>query len=368
MERKIEHRSGRDPLGEANALVEAGEPRRAIAILDAELAAGRGGLLTRLALGRALVAAGDTERALEVLRDVAMLAPGADTALAMGEALLAAGHLPTAIAEFERAVRLEPAFAPAQFALGCAWLEAGEGERAAEIFSALKASQPDFAPRLTAKIAEADSMRAAKRSAPAYVRHLFDQFSHDYDRRMLEELSYRAPLILRGLADMVAPAGPRTLDILDLGCGTGLSGEAFADLARVLDGVDLSPGMIGRARAREIYDALTVADAETMLGETARSYDLILAADMLVYLGDLGPLFQAARLRLKPSGFFLFTVEKKPGEDYELGPKRRYRHSEAYVHAQAAAAGLDVMGLLECSPREEAKLPVEGFAVALQRI
>ena len=58
---------------------------------------------------------------------------------------------------------------------------------------------------------------------------------------------------------------------------------------------------------------------------------------------------------------------KAVGEGYELGPKRRYRHSEAYLRQEAASTGLEVMGLLDCSPREEARVAVAGFAVALQR-
>ena len=157
------------------------------------------------------------------------------------------------------------------------------------------------------------------------------------------------------------------LDILDLGCGTGLAGEVFQDLARRLDGVDLSPLMIERARGRGIYDSLVIQDIETALTTASPSYDLILAADTLVYLGDLVALFRGASLRLKKGGFFLFTVERKPGEGFELGPKRRYRHSEAYLREEAGRAGLEVMGLLDCSPRWEAKSPVEGLAVALQR-
>ena len=94
---------------------------------------------------------------------------------------------------------------------------------------------------------------------------------------------------------------------------------------------------------------------------------MVLAADTLVYLGDLVAPFRGASARLKKGGFFLFTVEKKPGEGFELGPKRRYRHSEAYLRQEADRAGLEVMGLLDCSPRQEAKSPVEGLAVALQR-
>jgi predicted TPR repeat methyltransferase len=356
-----------DPIGEANARIAAGDASGAAALLQSQLRSGRGGLLTRIALGRALLAADDAEQALQVLREAAALAPGiAEAGFALGEALLALGHLPTAIAEFQRALRLEPTFVAARYALGCAWLDAGEAERAAEIFSELAATESPFALRAVQKMSEVEAMCRASRSAPGYIRHLFDQFSADYERKMLGELSYRAHLVLRGLADLVGITA-RELDILDLGCGTGLAGEAFRDLARRLDGVDLSPRMIARARDRGIYDSLAAEDVETALANAALSYDLILAADTLVYLGDLRPLFTVASSRLKQGGFFLFTVEKKPGSGFELGPKRRYRHGEAYLREEAAGAGLEVMGLLDCSPRQEAKSPVEGLAVALQR-
>jgi predicted TPR repeat methyltransferase len=357
----------RDPLAEANARIAAGDAHGAAEHLTAQLQAGRGGLLTRLALGRALLAAGNGDQALQVLRDAAALGPGvAEAAFALGEGLLAMGHLPTAIAEFERALRLEPKLAAANYALGCAWLDAGEAERAADIFSELAAAESPFTSRAAQRLSEVEAMRRASRSAPGYVRHLFDQFSSDYDRKMLGELSYRAHLILRGLADLVG-ATTQGLDILDLGCGTGLAGEAFQDLARRLDGVDLSPLMIEHARHRGIYDSLVIQDVEAALASPGPTYDLILAADTLVYLGDLAVLFEGIGARLKKGGFFLFTVEKKPGEGFELGAKRRYRHGEAYLREQADRVGLEVMGLLDCSPRQEADAPVEGLAVAMQR-
>jgi predicted TPR repeat methyltransferase len=283
------------------------------------------------------------------------------------DALSAAVDLPAAIAQLQRAAGLDPSSGAAQYALGCAWLDAGEAERATEILARLDASHPQFAARAAEKMAQAEAMQRANRSPAPYVRHLFDQFAPDYERRMLGELSYRAPCILRGLADMLVAAEPGTLDILDLGCGTGLAGESFKDLARRLDGVDLSPGMIGQARALGIYDELAIADVETLLGQEGRSYDLILAADVLVYLGDLKAIFRGAASHLKPGGFFLFTVEKQTGSGYALGPKRRYRHSPDYLREQAAGAGFEVMGLLECSPRQDATVPVDGLAAALQR-
>ena len=222
--------------------------------------------------------------------------------LALGEALLAAELLPTAIAELQRALRLDPDLARARALIAEAWLKAGEADKALEALHELDDPPP-------AMIAAAQAIKAAARSDPGYVRHLFDQFSADYDTRMIGQLGYAAPQILLGLAEMVMP-GREQLSILDLGCGTGLAGLAFRPLAARLDGVDLSPAMIEKARARGIYDHLEVADLESALAAPGPAYDLILAADTLVYLGDLASVFRAAHGRLASDGFFLFTVEQ----------------------------------------------------------
>ena len=123
--------------------------------------------------------------------------------------------------------------------------------------------------------------------------------------------------------------------------------------------------MIDKARARGIYDHLAVGDIETLLAGDGDRYDLILAADTLVYLGDLAPLFAAARRRLMPDGYFLFTVEAAEQGDFLLGPKRRWQHGETYLRSIAQAAGFRVAGLVTATPRQEANRPVPGLAVAL---
>jgi predicted TPR repeat methyltransferase len=344
-----------DPIETAEALIASGRAADAAAGLRRRLAAGRGGALARITLVKALLAAKDVPGALDEAREaVALHADIAPVVVALGEALLAAQVLPTAIAELQRALRLDPGNGAARRLLAHAWLEAGEAEKA------LEALQDVDDAALTAR---ARAIGTAQRSDAGYVRHLFDQFSADYDTRMRQHLRYAAPEILLGLAVMVMP-GREDLTILDLGCGTGLAGEVFRPLAARLDGIDLSPAMIEKARARGIYDDLAVADLEQALAEPGRAYDLILAADTLVYLGDLAPVFRAAAARLAPDGFFLFTVEKAEA-GCELGPKRRWRHGEAYLRETAQAAGLQVAGLVAAAPRHEANQPVEGFAVAL---
>jgi predicted TPR repeat methyltransferase len=351
-----------NPFDDAERLLEENRPGEAAALLERLIAAGRGGLLARLTLSRAHLAAGDGAKAMAAARETASLFPDiAEAAVGLGAALLEAELLPAAIAEFQRALRIDPDSADARFLMGCAWLEAGEADRALEAFAPL---DPEGTPGLGERIAEAEAIKARPRSDAGYVRHLFDQFSADYDERMLEQLSYRAPQALRELAAFVIP-GRTGLDVLDLGCGTGLSGAAFKDRAGRLDGVDLSPEMIAKARARGVYDTLAVGDIESGFG-SAR-YDLVVAADTLVYLGELAATFQTVGAALRADGFFLFTVEAKTGEGFELGPKRRWRHSEAYIRALAARHGFDVAGLMACVPRHEAHEPVNGYAVALRK-
>lgn len=350
------------PIDTADRLLEVGRAQDAIAILEPMLAEGRGGLMARLILARAFDASGRHGEALALAAETARLQPDiAEVALAHGALLLAAEKLPDAISELQRALRLDPGNDEARFLSGCAWLEAGEAEKALAAFSPLS---PEDMPGLAERIAEAEEMQGRSRSDAGYVRHLFDQFSTDYDERMLGQLSYQAPQALRELAHLVMP-GLTGLTVLDLGCGTGLSGAAFKDRAGHLTGMDLSPSMIEKARLRGIYDDLMVADIETGLGQAR--YDLVVAADTLVYIGDLEVTFAAVARSLKPDGYFLFTTEAKDAEGFDLGPKRRWRHSEIYLRDVASRYGFEVIGFMSCTPRHEAHVPVPGYAMALKR-
>lgn len=353
-----------DPLGVAAELIVAGRADEVVARATAMLAQGRGGALTRVALGRALTAAGKPSEAVDVLREADLLSPNTtEVVLAFGEALAASGALPTAIAEFQRAARLSPNDGRSHWQIAQLWLAAGEpdkAEAAAEAALALDGVGEDDASALRGAAAE---MRVAKRADAGYVRHLFDQFAADYDTRMRGRLGYAAPGILRDLAGLLIDPDAR-FDVLDLGCGTGLSGIAFKPVARTLTGVDLSPKMLAKARDLKIYDALIEGDVEAL--NIASMFDIVIAADVLVYLGDLTKLFAAARARLKPDGLWLFTTEKSDSEDFGLGEKRRYRHSENYLRRLAEAHGFDVASLIECVTRYEAGVAVPSWAAALR--
>jgi predicted TPR repeat methyltransferase len=348
-----------DVVERALDLLARGRPGDAQGLLETLIAGARGGLFAKLTLVRARLATHDIDRAIALARETAFEnAHVADAALALGETLERGESLPLAIAEFQRALRLDANLDAARVALGRAWLAAGEPERALEVLDGLCGSE-------SAGLRErAGRMRAQNRSDAGYVRHLFDQFSADYDLRMRTTLAYAVPEILVSLARLVL-AKARDLEILDLGCGTGLAGEAFRDRSKRLCGVDLSPKMMAGARNKGIYDALICGDIESV--REGSLFDLAIAADTLVYLGDFSAVLDNVCAQLKPEGFFLFTVERSDEPEYALGPKRRWRHSEAYLRRAAADHGFELAGLLSCTPRIEAGEAVAGLACALQK-
>mgnify|MGYP001343014639 CR=1 FL=1 len=352
-------------MGEPAALIASGRAAEVAVRCRRLIEVGRGGVLTRVALGRALVALGRASEAIDVLREASLLSPDtAEVVLAFGEALAAADALPAAIGEFQRAARLAPDDGRPRWRIAQLWLAAGEPDKAeAEAEAAARLGGADDE-ALAALRAQAARMRGAARADAGYVRTLFDQFAADYDTRMRGRLGYAAPGILRDLAAYLIDPDAR-FDILDLGCGTGLSGTAFKPIAKRLVGVDLSPRMLEQARALKIYDTLIAGDVEALPVDADGPFDMVIAADVLVYLGDLQTLFAAVRARLKRDGLWLFTTER--GErDFERGAKRRYRHSEAYLRALADAHGFDVASLVECVTRYEAGEPVASWAAAFR--
>ena len=247
-----------NPLDTAEDLIAQGRAKEAATLLFDLIEEGRGGLLARFTLARALLAADDAGEAVRVARETAMLNPSvAMAAVSLGEALRAAGTLPTAIGEFQRALRIDPSLDEARFGLGRAWLDAGEPEKALEAFAQIETPYD----ALRSAIAQAQAAMEQARSDPRYVRHLFDQFSIDYDARMRGQLGYRAPEILREMVSFVLPQ-QNDLSILDLGCGTGLAGIVFKDITPVLADGQLFGDVIRDMAQRWTGDIDVVAGVE----------------------------------------------------------------------------------------------------------
>jgi len=158
------------------------------------------------------------------------------------------------------------------------------------------------------------------------------------------------------------------LVVLDAGCGTGLAAPTLRPLAATLHGLDLSPAMVAKARQRRLYDALYEADLENYLNRHPESYDLIVAADVMVYLGDLSAPLAAARNALHDGGTLAFTLERtEESESYMLGAKHRYAHSRKYVAQQAEHCGFKIELLEDAVTRKDGGEDVPGLLVVLRK-
>lgn len=181
---------------------------------------------------------------------------------------------------------------------------------------------------------------------PAEVIATFDEMAPRFDALLVDALHYRVPEQLAALLDEVAP-GRRFPRALDLGCGTGLVGQLLRERCDLLAGVDLSPRMLERARARGVYDLLHEDEVVEHLEHTTWRPELVVAADLLIYLGDLEPLFAAVRAAVAGGGLFAASVEQHDGVDVHHAPTGRYQHSRDYVLRLAARH--DLTGLA-CEP------------------
>ena len=203
-----------------------------------------------------------------------------------------------------------------------------------------------------------------------YVERLFDSYASDFEQHLLGKLGYRAH---HELVDRVRRcAGALRFEAaLDLGCGTGLCGPLLRPLARQLTGLDLSAAMVGRSRACGAYDRLEQADATQFLAGTDERFDLVVAADVFIYIGDPAPLFAAAA-RAMQCGLFAFSVEAAADADagpgWRLLPSLRYAHTRTHLLRLARANGFEPLLVEQAAMRHDQGQAVDGLYLVLRRL
>jgi predicted TPR repeat methyltransferase len=202
------------------------------------------------------------------------------------------------------------------------------------------------------------------RAPDHYVASHFDQFAEQFDKQLTGVLGYNA---FKPLADLAIAHAPQVTRILDLGCGTGLAGPFLAQSGRHVTGIDLSPGMLEKARARGCYDTLLVAEAVAYLGGQNAAFDLIFAADVLIYVGEMDALMPNAARALVAGGLFALTIETNTGADIALMPSGRFAHALDYVLTQAAEAGFETVETQPIQLRYETTGFVTGHLILLKR-
>lgn len=205
-----------------------------------------------------------------------------------------------------------------------------------------------------------------------YVQKIFDVFASDFDD-VLADLEYQTPQIISDfMREIYGMDSHPKLYILDIGCGTGLCGKFLKPYAGFLklEGVDISPEMLKKAKLKKIYNRLFCQDIVEFLQTKKSKYDLIVAADVLTYFGRLDLLFEQMQKALKKQGRILFSITSNDETDseYILHQSGRYKHHQNYVHNLLQKNGFSVEKEEQKTLRKEAEKEVKGYIISAKKI
>jgi predicted TPR repeat methyltransferase len=281
----------------------------------------------------------------------------------------ARGDLERATHAYLTAIELMPGQGLSASLLGMTFYKLKKIDKATEVFRQWVIREPAN-PVPAHLYAACTGTNVPKRASDQYVEAEFDSFAASFERVLNDRLRYRAPQLCADL--LAATLGPAagTLEVLDAGCGTGLCGPLVAPWARRLVGVDLSAGMLGRARSKGVYSELVKSELTAYLTESQDCWDAIICADTLCYFGDLADVMQAAAASLRPGGVMVYTVEALPDDQAVLAqilPNGRYAHGRAHLDVVTTAAGLITRDARRDVLRDEAGAEVQGWLLAVQR-
>ena len=279
-----------------------------------------------------------------------------------GSALQTLGRLSEAEESYRRALELAPHMEPPYINLGHLLQSRGKPEEARRLYTEAIAKGMDVG--VFGQYLAALSGIATDRAPDQWVRSTFDNFAPTFDMRV-DVLGYKVPNML---AEAVGLHANSPMDILDLGCGTGKCGVAFMSHRRRLIGVDLSDRMLAQARLRGLYDELHAAEISAWLVQAASaSQDLVVAADVFIYIGALDVIFSNVSRILRRTGWFAFSIEECAETDYQLRESGRYAQSHAYI-ARLALPSYSIVSADPVVIRMEAGAPLRGRLYLLQTL
>ncbi|KAB2901709.1 MAG: tetratricopeptide repeat protein [Dokdonella sp.] len=378
------------------AALESGDAEAALHAFEQGLRLAPGAIALDLHRSKALRHLARHAEAIQVLQRLLASAPDMLEAWRdLATAQTALGQYQVALKSAEHAMRLAPNDAEVSLQHAVALLHAGQTRAAIKRLEQLQADPQAWVWLAQARLRDNDieGARAAYGHAAArdpddpfirhfvaalggelpeqveadYIRKLFDDFAARFESTLVDALAYSAPKVLpRFLAAHGADDASR---ILDLGCGTGLMGAALAAPGRTIDGVDLSERMLAHARAKGVYRELHAAELLQFLKGSRQRWDLVIAADVFVYVAHLAPVFAAIHACLEPGGWFAFSIECSDGPDTQLQPQTgRYRHSPEALVRELAAAGFDQVQRETLALRMEMGKPVAGELLLARRI
>jgi predicted TPR repeat methyltransferase len=282
-------------------------------------------------------------------------------------ALLESGKIRQSITAFKTLLQSDSTHLNAKINLGIAYLKSGNSELAETLFKDVLDKNPNLS-EIRFLYAALSQTSSPEKPPSEYITHLFNQYASYYDQHMLEALHYQVPDLLLELFSTHSHSDQ--YQILDLGCGTGLSGLSFQKIARSLTGVDLSSKMLQKAAQKNIYTDLIEMDLQDYLHTTSQKYDLVISADTFNYFGSLSFIFKHIQSVLSAQGMVLFSIEtdSTPGSpNWSLKSCARYAHTKSYIEALAEDNNFKIIEIQTIMLREQNHKPQIGFIVLFQK-
>jgi len=317
-------------------------------------------------LGNVLKEQGKLDEAVSSFQKVISIRPDmAQAHSSLGDALKEQGRLDAAVSSFRTAASIRPDIAEAHSNLGNALREQGNLDEAISSYEKAISIKPDFVG--AQHILNSLLGKTTRQPPRKYVETLFDEFATNFDNHLLNKLEYSMPSLLKkALVDL--GLGDESLKmVLDLGCGTGLAGAEFRDIAESLIGIDLSENMVREAEKKNIYDELHVNDIVDGLNSLESQFDLFIAADVFTYIGDLLELFNCVKQHSTKNALFVFSTEHENCDEYVLQTTGRYAHSKDYVLSVATETGFHLEYFVQANIRKENESWIAGGIYILRR-
>jgi predicted TPR repeat methyltransferase len=319
-------------------------------------------------LGAVLLRAGQLEEALLTFENATALDPAFEDALNnLGNTLTQLNRTEAAARAFCAAYILNPTPEKPKKMLGIAYYTLGRIEEAAQTYRAWLAEDPGN-PTAQHMLAACSGEGVPERADDAYIESTFDHYASTFESKLVDDLAYKIPeLIGQALNTLGIPA--HSLNLLDAGCGTGLCGPQLAPFSRHMTGVDLSAKCLEVAAEKAVYDELVKAELVAYLSTIARTFNLIVVADTLIYFGNLEKFMRAAAHALDNNGLLIASFEELESADAEftITPSGRYSHSRAYLEAAFRTAGFEFDSISPTDIRTELGQPIKGLLVVARK-
>jgi len=267
------------------------------------------------------------------------------------------GQIPDALELLKILIKSSPRDALLFNMIGGCYASLGELDMSIQNYEQALALKPNYA--IPQHMLNSLTGNTTKGPPKEYVKNLFDDYAERFDDSLVEILQYKLPFIIKEFIIKLSNTKSKYKKVIDLGCGTGLAGPNLIEISDNLTGIDLSENMIKKAKEQDIYDNLIVGDIVEKLELSEEKYDLFVALDVFIYIGDITSIFRAVRQCCNKNSYFVFSIETQKDVGYSLLKSSRYAHSDSYI-LDAASDGFKFIGSQSVVLRKEGSDWIDG--------